>query len=383
MQCPRCKNTDVAYFYKGSKGYYCRKCIKFKRILLEEELEVFDVKEIKEGISEYTLPFTLTPQQEQLSKQCKEAILHQDVLLHCVCGAGKTEITYRSIQQALDLKQKVAFSIPRRQVVLELGKRLQSVFKDCKVITVCMGHTEELDGDLIVLTMHQLYRYPKCFDLLIIDEADAFPYKGNEVLKNIALNSCKGHIIYTTATLDEYLKQRVQDQSIAYLTLHRRPTNALLPVPRVITLPNLFLWFYLLYRLSRNQRKIMLFVPTIAMAKRMYKWLKLYFRIDYITSETEDPQSILMRFKHQQIKVIITTTILERGITISDVDVYVLYANHEVFDEASLVQMVGRMGRVAPFVKGDGILFCNAYSEEVHRCIKQLRRSNEVSMVYE
>lgn len=383
MQCPRCKNTDVAYFYKGSKGYYCRKCIKFKRILLEEELELFDVKEIKEGISEYTLPFTLTPQQEQLSKQCKEAILHQDVLLHCVCGAGKTEITYRSIQQALELKQKVAFSIPRRQVVLELGKRLQSVFKDCKVITVCMGHTKELDGDLIVLTMHQLYRYPKCFDLLIIDEADAFPYKGNAVLKNIALNSCKGHIIYTTATLDEDLKQRVQDQSIAYLTLHRRPTNALLPVPRVVKLPSLFLWVYLLYRISRNKRKIMLFVPTIAMAKRMYKWLKFSFRVDYITSETEDPQSILMRFQQQQIKLLITTTILERGITISDVDVYVLYANHEVFDEASLVQMVGRMGRVAPFVKGDGILFCNAYSEEVHRCIKQLRRSNEVSMVYE
>ena len=38
MECKRCGNKDKNYFYLGSRGYYCRKCIKFKRILLEEEL---------------------------------------------------------------------------------------------------------------------------------------------------------------------------------------------------------------------------------------------------------------------------------------------------------------------------------------------------------
>ena len=42
MKCLRCNNEDPTYFYKGSKGYYCRKCIRFSRVLLEEELKSFD-----------------------------------------------------------------------------------------------------------------------------------------------------------------------------------------------------------------------------------------------------------------------------------------------------------------------------------------------------
>ena len=37
---------------------------------------------------------------------------------------------------------------------------------------VCGGHTEVTDGDLIICTTHQLYRYYRAFDLLILDEPD-------------------------------------------------------------------------------------------------------------------------------------------------------------------------------------------------------------------
>ena len=42
MECKRCGNKDPTYFYKGSKGYYCRKCVMFKRILLDEDLNKLD-----------------------------------------------------------------------------------------------------------------------------------------------------------------------------------------------------------------------------------------------------------------------------------------------------------------------------------------------------
>ena len=39
MECVRCGNKDPTLFYKGHKGYYCRKCIGFSRLLLQEDIE--------------------------------------------------------------------------------------------------------------------------------------------------------------------------------------------------------------------------------------------------------------------------------------------------------------------------------------------------------
>ena len=81
MFCPRCLNDDQAYFYYGSKGYYCRKCISFKRVLLEEELNIIDVSEIKDDAYEYTLKYPLTNKQREISKLCLENINYSDVLI--------------------------------------------------------------------------------------------------------------------------------------------------------------------------------------------------------------------------------------------------------------------------------------------------------------
>lgn len=169
MQCPRCLNTDQEYFYKGNRGWYCRRCISFGRIMLEEENEPVSLETPKEGSEEYVLQYPLTPAQQKISDQCMTLIDTDDILLNCVCGAGKTELVVASISKMLAKKKKVCFAIPRRQVVLELRERLAEYFPHAKVIAVCGGHTKETDGDLIICTTHQLYRYYQAFDLLILD----------------------------------------------------------------------------------------------------------------------------------------------------------------------------------------------------------------------
>jgi len=47
------------------------------------------------------------------------------------------------------------------------------------------------------------------------------------------------------------------------------------------------------------------------------------------------------------VRVVVTTTILERGVTVPQADCLVLAADHAVFDEAALVQIAGRVGRAA------------------------------------
>jgi len=156
MRCPRCLNTDPEFFYKGSRGWYCRKCISFGRMMLEEDLHPQKLNAVSDGSQEYILQYPLTPAQAKAALTCAEEIDHGDVLMNCCCGSGKTEIVVLSIAKRLKEKKKVCFAIPRRQVVLELRERLAGYFPNASVVAVCGGHTDVTDGDLIICTCHQL-----------------------------------------------------------------------------------------------------------------------------------------------------------------------------------------------------------------------------------
>ena len=59
--------------------------------------------------------------------------------------------------------KKVGFAIPRKDVVVELEDRIKDAFPLNNVVRVYGGHTDLLDGDIILLTTHQLFRYNKYF----------------------------------------------------------------------------------------------------------------------------------------------------------------------------------------------------------------------------
>ncbi|MGI6580731.1 MAG: DEAD/DEAH box helicase family protein [Erysipelotrichaceae bacterium] len=91
----------------------------------------------------------MSDKQKEVSKKLAKLVSQgKSVLLEAVCGAGKTEIVYETIAQALKQNKKVGFAISRRQVVLEITERLQEVFKNLEVIAVCQGYTSKVVGDL-------------------------------------------------------------------------------------------------------------------------------------------------------------------------------------------------------------------------------------------
>ena len=381
MKCPRCGNTQKSYFYKGSHGYYCRKCIGFGRLLLEEEIK-FKLEDIHDDCSEYTMQYPLTKLQEAVSKECQQYIRTQDVLLECVCGAGKTEMVLASIADALNEKRKVCFAIARRQVVLELAERLKTYFKKAKIVAVCGGHTDETDGDLIVCTTHQLYRYQGQFSLLILDEPDAFPYRGDEVLHGIAKHACIGNIIYLTATPDAYLLSRVKEGMMHHIILNKRPHGHDLPVPRLFIYPSLLLFLILLRWINIHAcNPRIIFVPTIRSAKILGFILNIFIQCDICTSESEDRDEIICHFKQNPIGVMIATTVLERGVTIPKADICVWHANHSVFDEAGLIQMAGRAGRSFTSPEGDVLFLCSEKTELVQLCKNKIEQANQICAV--
>lgn len=380
--CPRCRNEDVRYFYRSSKGVYCRRCVSFRRILLDESLDsplsILDVED-----ADYVLGFSLTKYQLEVSRQILQLVKEKrNVLVSAICGAGKTELVYATIAYYLKQKKRVAFAISRRQVVLQVAKRLSRDFPKVKVIAVCEGYTRILDGDLIVCTTHQLYRYIQSFDLLIVDEPDAFPYVGNTLLQSIALNSCKGQMIYLSATADESLKRTVQQEQLVEVKLSIRPSLRPLARPICRYLPKWLGYVYLLYWITvcvKRKRQCFVFLPTIQKVQLVTALLKLFYDVEAITSKTVNKEEVLLKFEKKEIQVLCCTTILERGITFEGIDVVVMECEHRVFTASSLIQIMGRVARGVKDPSGEGVFISSKRCLKIKECIDYIDSNNAIA----
>lgn len=376
--CPICGNDDPTGVFLVNQTIVCKQCIHYVR-------EALTMNELVEdpNIGDYQLKYDLSIAQ----KNCAQAVLDQikagnDVLLWAVCGAGKTEMIMDSIQYTLSMGGRVGFLIPRRQVVLEVKDRLAKAFSNAKVVAVCAGYGSDLIGDIVVATTHQAVRYPKAFDLLILDEPDAFPYKGNKILEKIVERARKGRMIYSTATPGKSLLNMVKTKTLSVVELNSRYTGKPMVVPVAYYGFNWMLWLYIIGFIKTATRSILLFVPTIALAKRLYTWFKPWISCNYLTSKTEDKETIIESFRNKEYPLLIATSVLERGVTFIDIDVLIYLADHPVFDQAALQQMAGRVGRHPVYYQGRCVFLCKSRSEAVNQCIERIAYANQsLSMV--
>ena len=78
---------------------------------------------------------------------------------------------------------------------------------------------------------------------------------------------------------------------------------------------------------------------------------------------------------------LITTTVLERGVTFADIDCVVLHADHQVFSKETLIQISGRVGRQLEYAQGNVILYSEYVSSKMKRAKQEIqlmnRRNNE------
>src|SRR5690554_2414003 len=102
-------------------------------------------------------------------------------LIWAVCGAGKTEVVFFAIHRALSEGKRVLLTVPRREIAKDLGKRVEACFPGLEFTLLYGGKKQERPGGgLVVATTHQLLRFTPFFDLAILDEADAYPYRRSE-----------------------------------------------------------------------------------------------------------------------------------------------------------------------------------------------------------
>lgn len=382
MRCDRCKNEDKNLFAYDHGVYYCRKCIDFSRLEVSEKVKPVPLTH-RVWSGKPVLKYDLTFAQKKVSH---EAYMHlengKDVIVFACTGAGKTEITFESICGYLAKGKKVGFAISRRQVVLEIAQRLRQAFPELSVVEVAQDYTQITDADLIVCTTHQLYRYPYAFDLLILDELDAFPFVGNDVLQEIAKQACIGQRLLLSATPDEESMKLVDEGKMEMVCLFERPHGHPLCIPKVIQISiglQVLLVFIKCIQFKSQAKQVLVFVPRKQDAKRMSKGLNLFLKSKAIHSSTQDKDCILEDFRNRKLDVLVCTTLLERGITIPSVQVIVFRADHSVFTTASLIQIFGRVGRSFQDPDGEGVCLCQYAKKSIKDCVNQLKKMNDIA----
>lgn len=397
MKCNRCHNTDPHLFTKfhcskcQQQCVYCRHCIKMGRVSSCTKLMIWTgPKTIK--INKHSLKWAgqYTELQQQAANETLASVkAKRSHLIHAVCGAGKTELLFPTVYDALKRGLRVCIATPRTDVVLELYPRFQEAFPDTVIHALYGGAPHQnCYAQLVIATTHQLYRFDKAFDVIIVDEADAFPYTFDETLQRAVDKAKKENapLVFVTATPSASLLHTFQQESYSFIP--KRYHNHPLPVPQVRSL-----WSYnkcfkrgkIPKRLKKwveerlhQKEPFLLFFPTIDLMKRATPLFQ-GLNEDILAVHAADPERKVkvLKLRNKEVPGLLTTTILERGITISNVQVAVIGAESLIFTSNALIQIAGRVGRDVQFPDGDVLFFHHGITAEMDEACAKIQFYNK------
>ena len=389
--CQRCNSSILEEWHLPIGAYYCRECLLMKRVRSDQALYYFPQEDFpKQDVLKWR--GQLTPFQEKVSEGLLQAVEKKEpILVHAVTGAGKTEMIYQVVAKVINAGGAVCLASPRIDVCLELYKRLQDDFA-CE-IALLHGESEPyFRTPLVVATTHQLLKFHHAFDLLIVDEVDAFPYVDNSVLY-YAVNQCvkvEGLTIFLTATSTDELDKKVRTGELKRLSLPRRFHGNPLIIPKPVWLSDFNrcleknklsakLKTYI-EKQRRTSYPLLIFASEIKKGEKLKEILQEQFpneNIGFVSSVTENRLEQVQAFRDGELTILISTTILERGVTFPCVDVFVVEANHRLFTKSSLIQIGGRVGRSMDRQTGELLFFHDGLNTSIKKAIKEIKQMNK------
>lgn len=400
--CNRCENDNQTRFTIfdcakcGGPCTYCRHCLKMGRVSSCTELIVWD-GEAPAFPKDHALAWegVLTPRQRKASEELEDSTMQKRPhLIYAVCGSGKTEILFEPIHRLLMEGKRICLAAPRVDVILELEPRLRAAFPQTAIEAIYGGSESKTDSapQLVLATTHQLFRFRHAFDAVFVDEADAFPYTADETLQKAVRKAVKPGepIHFVTATpSDKLLADMRKSGSIS--TINRRYHGHPLPVPRYDTLWNyakqiqkgklpkkLAAWTE--ERLKRQEPFLIFFHHIRLMEEALPLFQKLDPRIQVVHASHSDRKEHVQQLRSKKLPGLLTTTILERGITIPNVQVAVVGAEQLIFSKGALIQIGGRVGRSVDFPSGDFVLFHHGITYAMDEARHEIIRLNEGEM---
>ena len=334
----------------------------------------------------------MSKEQEKLSKELVE-ITDKEHLVWAVTGAGKTEMIFELIRTVLVKGGRVGLAAPRIDVCNELAPRIKEAFP-LEEVAVLHGLTEESykRTPITIATTHQMLRFYHAFDVLIVDEVDAFPYSNSDMLQFAVHRAVKptGRLVFMTATPSKLELYQIQHQQLSYSLLPARFHRHPLVVPLFKELRNwdralekkkipqeLYLW---MKKRIDVKTPFLVFVSTIRQIPAVEEMMSRAFpnaRFSSVSSQEEQRQERIQQMRDGTLDFLITTTILERGVTFYGIDVAVTEAHEEIFTREVLVQIAGRVGRSVNHPGGEVVYFYEGISRAMKQAKKEIESLNE------
>lgn len=386
--CVQCETVQNHHFYQYHSAFfkepitYCRHCITMGRMDSVHKVVLTQTYH-QRSAGNYALSFELSPQQQFASSQIVIALHEKNsLLLHAVTGAGKTEMMFEAISVARQKGFNVAVVSPRVDVVIEVSQRICQTFKHENIDVLHQASQQKFQGHFIIATVHQLYRFKNHFDVIFIDEVDAFPLSMDPNLMHCISSAARSEktLIYMTATPPKRLLKSFSPEHIITLParFHRYP----LVVPK-------FKYFkvkfrrrqsYLMKHLKQqvqSQRTTLLFFSNIEEMKDFYKtYQSLLNSLCYVYSEDPERLSKVQALRDGHYKIVLTTTILERGFTMPYLDVWIMDSHK--YTASALIQIAGRVGRKKVCPDGTVLFYHTGRTIAMYAARHEIKRMNEL-----
>lgn len=389
--CQRCGHENHRSQCQTSTGYYCVCCINMGKVKSDAFLYRIPRK-LKQAKRERCCEWRgdLTKIQQRVANDLLTAYDNQtNHFVHAVTGAGKTEMLFPLIEKALTDGKIIGIATPRIDVCLELFPRLQAAFPSIKSNLLYGKSKQEFDGaSLVICTTHQLMRFFHYFDILVIDEADAFPYVNSAELQYATKNALvkQGMMVFLTATSNKNLENY---QNTTRSVVSRRFHGRDLPVPNTFYCPKLSTQLRkgtlpkkLIQTIDKQTHPLIVFFPDISLMLDSYnvlkkRWPDKQMGVVYASSKTRE--ETVEKMRRGDLDILLSTTILERGVTFHCISVMVVCADHRVFNRATLIQIAGRVGRSRDSAVGKVLFLHEGKTTAIKQAIKEIKQMNRRS----
>lgn len=223
---------------------------------------------------------------------------------------------------------------------------------------------------------------------------DAFPFVNNPLLQYAVKQSSKNKssLIYLTATPTDASTKRNDQTNLKISILPARYHRRALPVPKTKWCRH---WHEKIkkgrspkqlvtkIRMLMNKNDVLIFCPSISLMEQLKNAIEKEFpEVPLACVHSQDSERLekVLGMRNKKYRILITSTILERGVTFDGVSVIVLGANHPVFATSALVQIAGRVDRRMNYTAGEVWFIHDGCTKAMKEAIRQIKKMNRLGV---
>lgn len=409
MACNRCGHQyTVAKVFctTGQKDcYYCQECLMLGGSKPCEALYAAPAKTRPEERTVSSIRLNLDISFSLAQYEAFEGLtrfVRKDSVAECLVweatGAGRPETVFGAVREVLKRGGRVLFGVPRKDVLVDLVERLEMAFPGVGV-AVRYGKMKPfpLTEEIVLASTHQALKYYRSFELVILDESDAFPFRANPILINALRRAKKvdGKLIYMTPTPAPDIYSRAQRGEIKVIQIPSRTHGHPMAIPQALIekefhQDRVFNRMLALIResIEEDQAQVLVVVPDSEMLARVESWLSEHGDILGVQGFRErafaftgghDPQQErkIFSFIRNETSVIVTTGLTVRGDLAPHSNMIVLGCDNDLFDEGYLLQLAGRVGWSEDYPTGRVWFIGSRMTRAMDGAIRKIRLLND------